>query len=189
MKTNRQNAPILLAGVVLAAMLVVAGCAGHKVLVKTVSPGKMIHYSELQGWDETKSLNGHVIYINAGETIPLKITMESDFMAFKQDHVDLVAKQKLYFMIKMPENLSDEGLARINTLTGRDVANMSDRQRKTFFQDYMLYLSRDAAHWAPLYGSRAYRKVLGFKEGTISLGLMAGTRDGLAANLGIRTIK
>ena len=50
-------------------------------------------------------------------------------------------------------------------------------------------MSKDARHWAPLYGSRAYREVLGFKEGLISFGILAGTNDGLEANLEIRTVK
>ena len=189
MKTNKQNSTLFLAGVRLAVILAITGCAPQKVLVHPSSPDKMIHYADLQMWDETKSLNGHVIYVNQGETIPLKISLESDFMTSEQDHIDLVAKQKRYSMVKMPENLSTEERSKINALTEHDVGNMSDKQRMDFFKNYMLYISRDATHWAPLYGSRAYREVLGFKEGTISLGLMAGTREGLAANLNIRTIK
>jgi hypothetical protein len=66
---------------------------------------------------------------------------------------------------------------------------MSRQERSAFFKDYMLYVSKDTRHWAPLYGSRAYREVLGFKKGLISFGVMAGTRDGLEANLDIRTVK
>lgn len=43
---------------VLNIILTVAGCAGHKVLVKPAEPEKMIHFSDLKGWDETRNLGG-----------------------------------------------------------------------------------------------------------------------------------
>jgi hypothetical protein len=189
MKTSKLRIHRMLAGMVLSAVLAVAGCAGHTVLVKPASAEKMIHYSELKGWDEAVNLNGYVIYVNEGDTIPLKISMQSDFMAFKQDRVDLVAKQKLYFMIKMPQELTAEKLARLNQMDFEHLSKMSRKQMSAFLKEYMLYVSKDARHWAPLYGSRAYRKVLGFKEGLIHFAVMAGTNDGLEANLGIETIK
>jgi hypothetical protein len=189
MKTSRWINLRILAGVALSAILAITGCAGQKVLVNPVSAEKMIHHSALKGWDETKNLNGYVVYVNEGETIPLKISMESDLMDFKQNRIDVIAKQKLYFLIKMPEDLTAEALARLNHLDFEHFSNMSRRERSAFLKDYMLYVSKDARHWAPLYGSRAYREVLGFKEGLISFGILAGTNDGLEANLEIRTVK
>jgi hypothetical protein len=189
MKMSKLRGHVCLTGFVLSVVLAITGCAGQKVLIKPASAEKMIHYSELKGWDETKSLNGYVIYVNEGETIPLKISMESDFMDFKQDRIDVIAKQKLYFMIKMPEDLTAEELARLEDLKADHFSKMSRDEMSAFFKDYMLYVSRDAKHWAPLYGSRAYRKVLGFKEGLIHFGIMAGPANGLEANLGIETVK
>lgn len=188
MRTSKWRNHCILAVVVLGAVLTITGCAGQKVLVRPVSAGKMIHHDDLKGWDETKNLNGYVIYVNEGDTIPLRISMESDFMDFKQDQIDLVAKQKLYFMIKMPENLTAEELARVNHYDLQHFSKMSRTERAAFLNDYMLYVSKDAQHWAPLYGGRAYRKVLGFKRGLINFGIMAGTSDGLEANLEIRTV-
>jgi hypothetical protein len=119
----------------------------------------------------------------------LKLSMETDFMAFKQDHIDIVANQKLYFMIKMPDNLSADEMARLNKINARSFSEMSDAQKAAFLKDYMLYVSKDAVHWAPLYGSKAYREVLGFKAGLLSFGMMASTTDGLGASLDIRTVK
>lgn len=189
MKTSSLKKHCILAGLVLSMVLAITGCAGQRVLVKPTRVEKMVHYSELKGWDETKNLNGYVVYVNEGETIPLKISMESDFMDFKQDRIDVIAKQKLYFMIKMPEDLTPEELARLEDLSVNHFSKMSREEKSAFFKDYMLYVSRDAKHWAPLYGSRAYRKVLGFKEGLIHFGIMAGPTNGLEANLGIETVK
>jgi hypothetical protein len=191
MKTGRKRSHryFSLAGVVLAAVLALTGCAAQKVLVKAANPEKMIHFSDLKGWDENKNLNGYVVYVDKGETIPLKISMESDFMDFKQHRIDLVAKQKLYFMIKMPENLTAAQMARLKQFSLQDFLKMNRQERSAFLKDYMLFVSKDAEHWAPLYGGRAYHEVLGFKKGLISFGMMAGTTDGLEANLNIRTVK
>ena len=174
---------------VLALVLLMTGCVSSKVLTKPSSAEKMIHYSELPTLGESINLNNYVLYVNAGESIPLKISMETDFMEFGQDHVDIVAKQKLYFMIKMPEDLTSEELARLSKLEARDFSEMTPRQRRKFMKNYMLFVSKDAEHWAPLYGSKAYRQVLGFRGGMLSFGVMASTTDGLGASLDIRTVK
>ena len=179
----------ILVGLALSVVWAITGCAGQRVLIKQAGAEKIIHYSELNGWDETKNLNGYVIYVNEGETIPIKLSMESEFMDFKQDQIDVIAKQKLYFMIKMPEDLTTEELARLEDLEAGHFSKMSRSEKSAFFKDYMLYVSRDATHWAPLYGSRAYRKVLGFRQGLIHFGLMAGPSHGLEANLEIETVE
>ncbi|MFH2044196.1 MAG: hypothetical protein ABIK92_03500 [Pseudomonadota bacterium] len=165
------------------------GCASNRVQTKPYSPEKTMHYSQLKSYDETRNLNGYVFYVNEGETIPLKLSMEADFMDFKQDQIDIVAKQKLYFMIEMPENLSADELSKLNKLNARSFSKMSNAQRADFLKDYMLYVSKDAIHWAPLFGSRAYRNVLGFKAGLLSFAILANTADGLGASLDIRTVK
>jgi hypothetical protein len=173
----------------LSTLLAISGCAESKILFKPGSAEKMIHYSDLKGWDETKNLNGYIVYVNEGETIPIKISMQSDFMDFKQNRIDVIAKQKLYFMFKMPEDLTAEELTRLNQFDFSHFVDMSRKERSAFLKEYMIYVSKDARHWAPLYGSRAYHEVLGFKKGQISFGLMAGPKDGLEANLEIRTVK
>lgn len=189
MKTSRWNNFCIQNLIVLSLVFTVAGCASNRLLTKPSSPDKIIHYSQLKSWDETRNLNNCVAYVNKGETIPLKLSMETDFMEFKQDQIDLVAKQKLYFMIEMPENLSADELAKLYKLNARSFSKMSADQRAEFLKDYMLYVSKDAIHWAPLFGSRAYKEVLGFKAGLFSFAILASTTDGLGASLDIRTVK
>lgn len=188
MKTSKRENRGLQAWIVLFVVIVVTSCAGNKILTRPSAPNQLIHYSELKGMDETRNLNNCVFYVNKGESIPLKLSMETDFMEFKQDQVDIIAKQRLYFMIKMPENLSANELAKLNQLDARSFSEMSGAQRAAFLKNYMLYVSKDAVRWAPLYGSRAYREVLGFKKGLLSFGILASTGDGLKASLDIRTV-
>jgi hypothetical protein len=100
-----------------------------------------------------------------------------------------VAKEKIYFMVKMPNNLSMDELKKLNTADAHSLSEMDADQRKAFFKDYMLYVSKDAAHWAPLNDGKALKKVLGFRSGIISFGMMASTTKGLGACLNLKTVK
>jgi len=190
MKESKIVRHYLQAWIILCVVIVMTGCAGNKMVTRQYAPEQIIHYSKLIGMDENQNLNDYVIYINKGESIPLQLSMETDFMEFKQDHIDVVAKQKLYFSVKMPDNLSADELAKLKKLDARSFSEMSDKQRAAFLKDFMLYISKDAVHWAPLYGGgNAYREVLGFKQGHLSFGVMASTTEGLKASLDIRTVK
>lgn len=189
MKKSNWQTHFILTGLFLIATAAMSGCAGHKVLTMPAEPQKMLHFSDLKNWDETMSLNHYVIYLNKGDTFPLKLSLDTDFMGFKQDRVDIVAKQKLYFMIEMPENLPPEELAELNKLDADRFAEMSADQKKDFFKKFKLYVSKDALHWAPMHRPKAMREVMGYKSGTVSLGMMASTTEGLVASLIIKTIK
>lgn len=188
---HQNNWKKLLTQYLIAAILTLTfmGCAGNKVQVKPYSAEDTIHYKQLNSYDVGRNLNNYVFYVNKGESIPLKLSMETDFMAFKQDQIDIVAKEKLYFMIEMPEDLSAEELEKINKLDARSFSKMSKKQRSDFLDEYMIYISKDSIHWAPLFGSRAYRKVLGYKAGLLSFAILANTAEGLGASLDIRTVK
>ena len=189
MKTSNWENGCIQTLVILCLVFTFTGCAGNRLLTRPYSPGEIIHYSQLKSWDESRNLNNCVVYVNEGDSIPLKLSMETDFMEIEQDQVDLVAKQKLYFMIKMPEDLSEDELAKLNKLNSRSFSEMSKEQRAAFLKHYMLYISKDAVHWAPLYGGKAYRKVLGFKAGLLSFALLASPQKGLEGSLDIRTVK
>ena len=169
--------------------ITMTGCAGHQVMTRSVESQRMIHYSEIQKWDETKTLNNYVIYINPGETIPMAISIDTDFVALKQNQIDLVAKQKLYFLIEMKEDLTPEEVAKLNTLNAQSFANMSPQEKDAFLKDYKLYISRDAVHWAPLYDGRAVGKAMGCEHGEMSAGMFVSTTNGLGTSLNIKTIK
>jgi hypothetical protein len=178
-----------LAGLFLSMAVSMAGCAAPGVLTKPSDPSRIMHFSDVEKWDATKSLNDHVFYVNQGETLPLSLSIESDFMAAKQDHIDILAKEKIYFMVKMPSNLSMEELKKLNTIDAQSLSKMDAHQRKAFFKDYMIYVSKDAVHWAPMNNGKALKQVLGFRSGIISFGMMASTTKGLGASLNLKTVK
>ncbi len=165
------------------------GCAGNGVYMKAYSPETTAHYSRLRSYPEPGNLKDCVFYVNEGETIPVKLSMETDFMAFKEEQIEIVAKQKLYFLVRMAENLSSDELSRLNKLDARSFSKMSKEEKADFLRNYTLYISRDARRWAPLSGSRAYKEVLGFKTGQLSFTILATAPDGLGASLDIRTVE
>ena len=188
-KTSRLKRCAGLAGLFFALTVTMAGCASPGVLTKPSDPGSILHFSEVKNWDETRNMNNQVFYVNQGETLPLSLSIDSDFMALKQDHIDIVAKEKLYFMVKMPGDLSIDELKRLNAMDAQRLNDMDDAQRKAFLKDYMIYLSKDAVRWAPLNSSRALKEVLGFSSGRISFGMMFSTTKGVGASLGLETVK
>lgn len=178
-----------LSGLFFAMTAAMAGCAAPGVLTKPSDPGGFMHFTEVKKWDEMKNMNNQVFYVNQGETLPLSLSVDSDFMAVKQDHIDIVAKEKLYFMVKMPSDLSIDELKRLNTMDARGLNEMDDAQRKAFLKDYMIYLSKDAVHWAPLRNGKALKKVLGFSSGRLGFGMMFSTTKGVGASLALKTVK
>ena len=178
-----------LAGLFFAMTVSLAGCAAPSIMTKSFEPNRFMHFSEVKKWDETKSLNNQVFYVNQGETLPLSLSIDSDFMAVKQDHIDIVAKEKIYFTVKMPSDLSMAELKKLNTTDAQSLSEMDNDQRRAFFKDYMIYVSKDAQHWAPMNDGKALKKVLGFRSGRVSFGMMASTTKGLGASLDLKTVK
>ena len=189
MKPFRSQSSLIFPALLVFLMILMAGCAGKRMEVKSYEKQNFLHFSQLREWDETKSLNDHVIYVNEGDAIPLALAMDTDFMDFKQDHIDIVAKKKIYFRIKMPDNLTADEIAELNRVDADRISRWSDAERREFFKNFMIYISTDAAHWAPLSSIKSWRKVFGFQQGTISFGIAAGTTEGLEAGLNIKTIK
>jgi hypothetical protein len=166
--------------------VLLTGCAGNRALTKSYPSEKIIHYSQLKNLTEPGEIKNYAIYVNPGETIPMKISMESDFMDFKQKQIDLIAKEKLYFMVEVSENLSPDEWEKLNA---HSFSDMTDAERAAFLKKFMVHISRDGLSWAPLFGGHAYREVLGFKEGRISFAVMASKDDGLGVSLDIKTVK
>ena len=180
---------IAAAGLFFAMTISMTGCAASGVMTKSVEPNHIMHFTEVKTWPEDKNMNNQVFYVNPGETLPLSLSIDSDFMALKQDHIDVIAREKLYFLVKMPADLSIDELKRLNTMDAKKLNEMDDAQRKAFLKDYMIYLSMDGQHWAPLNSGKAIKKVLGFRSGRLSFGMMFSTSKGLGASLDMKTVK
>ena len=59
------------------------GCSRYNVSIKAYPPEKIIPMAQLKIYDGAKRLSSFVFYFDEGETIPLALSMESDFITFK----------------------------------------------------------------------------------------------------------
>ncbi len=89
-------------------------------------------------------------------------------------------------MLKMPDNPTKAELERLEKL---DFEKMSERDLAEFFSRYMLYMSTDAEHWAPMYDWPALKQILGIKRGTFSFGVGMEKDKGVKSVLTVRTEK
>jgi hypothetical protein len=185
---RRMNA-LLCYGSLLGLLLIMGGCAGGKVVTLSFPQEKIIHYTAINELEESMHPEQYVVYINEGEKVPLKLSMESDFLDFSQDHIDLVAKQKMYFRVEVPKNITAAQWQELKKMDAQTISAMEPQKQADFFKDFMLFISKDGVNWAPLSGKNAVREVLGYKEGQFSFGMMTGQAEGLGASLDIRFIK
>jgi hypothetical protein len=173
-------------GLLLLLLMMMSACVGNNIIVKKYEPALVIHYSDLQKLENVSDLKKYAGYIDKGETLPLELKIENDMVGIKQKIIDIEIKRRIYFMMKLPENPTKEELEKLAKL---DFASMSEAEMKNFFKRYMLYLSIDAEHWAPLYDGRALKHVLGIKKGTFSLGIGADKDKGIKSIFTLKTEK
>ncbi len=173
-------------GLLLLLLVLVSGCGGNNIVVKKFEPTHVVHVSQLEKLDNIADLKNYAGYLNKGDTFPLKLDIDSNIVGIRQKTLDIVLKQKLYFMMKLPENPTKEELAKLEKL---DFANMSKSEQESFFSRYMLYVGTDAEHWAPICDGRALKRVLGIKGGTFSLEFGMDEKEGVKSVLTVKTEK
>jgi len=100
-----------------------------------------------------------------------------------------VAKQKLFFMLRIPEKLSKEELSGLENLSKDKISEMSETEKRTFFEYSMLYISKNATEWAPVSDIKAVKKLFGSKGGTISFGMGMSKKDGIWSYLNVKEVK
>lgn len=163
-----------------------AGCGGNDIVVRKFEPSHIRHVSELEKLDNVAELKDYAGYLDKGDTFPLKLDIDSNILGVNQKSLDIMIKQRLYFMVKLPENPTKEELARLEKL---DFDKMTKSEMDSFFRRYMLYVGTDAEHWAPMYDGRALKQVLGIKGGTFSLGFGMDKKEGVKSVLSVKTVK
>lgn len=154
-------------------MSVIAGCAGPRIFVQDFSAEQIIHYSQMKN---IENVSDYVVYLNEGDRIPLKMTLDSELLDIASEDIHLVLKQKVYFRLRMPEGIDAE-----------NESAMTEEERQKFFGDFMIYLSPDAKTWAPYTDVKAVEQVFGIEGGSFSFGMGITKEDGIIAFLNART--
>lgn len=174
---------------ILTLFLLIAGCAGTNIITKEFRPENTIHYSKLDKLGGISALNNYAVYLDKGDRFPLELSFDTDIIGIADKKIDMEAKQKLFFMLKMPENLSKEELAELENLSKEKISEMSESDKRKFFANYMLYISRDATKWAPVSDIKAIKKVFGSKGGTISFGVGISEKEGIRSYFDVKEVK
>jgi hypothetical protein len=174
---------------ILILILVIAGCAGTNIISKEFGPENTIHYSRLDKLKSIPTLNNYAVYLDKGDRFPLELSFDTDFIGIADRKINIVAKQKLFFMLKIPENLSKVELAELETLSKEKLSEMSESDRRKFSANFMLYISKDAKEWAPVSDLKAIKKVFGSKGGTISFGMGMSKKEGIWSCLVIKEVR
>jgi hypothetical protein len=174
---------------ILTLFLLIAGCAGTNIISKEFRPENTIHYSQLEKLGSISALNSYAVYLDKGDRFPLELSIDTDIIGIADKKIDMEAKQKLFFMLKMPENLSKEKLTELEDLSKEKISEMSESDKRKIFANYMLYISRDATEWAPVSDIKAIKKVFGSKGGTISFGVGISEKQGIRSYLDVKEVR
>ncbi len=175
---------------ILILILITAGCARINIISKEFRPENIIHYSQLDKLESTPSnLNNYAVYLDKGDRFPLELSLDTDIIGIANKKIDIVANQKLFFMLKIPENLSKEELAELENLGKEKRSEIRESDKGKLFANTMLYVSRDANEWAPISDIKAVKKVLGNKGGTISFGMGMSKKEGIWSYLNVKEVK
>ncbi len=173
-------------GLLLLLLVLMTGCGGNSIVVKKFDPAFVLHVPELQKLNNPADIKKYAGYLDKGDTFPLELNFDNDTVGFRQKSIDVEIKQRLYFMMKMPENPTKEELDRLGKL---NFEKMSESELMDFFSRYMLYVSKDAEHWAPMYDWPALKQVLGIKRGTFSFGVGMEKDKGVKSVFTVKTEK
>jgi len=164
------------------------GCSQHQIIRKEFTTAQIRPLGELKSVNDIRALNNQAAYLDQGEAIPLKLSIDSEWLGLRQDHVDLIAKRRIYVRLTVPEDMSKERLERVLSLDAEKLSNMSDAERAQLFKDVMLYLSSDASHWAPLNDSKALKEVFEIRGGSVSVGMGMNATEGAWASLALKVL-
>jgi hypothetical protein len=164
---------------ILILILSITGCAGNNIISREFRPENTIHYSRLDTLEGAPSvLNSYAVYLDKGDRFPLELSFETDAIGIVVKNIDIVAKQKLFFML-MPEIISKEELAEFENFTREKIFDMSEADKRRIFANFMIYISKDAIKWAPVNDIKTIKRLFGNNGGAISFGIGLINKEGI----------
>ena len=152
---------------------IIVGCAKPGIIFQDFKTEQIIHYSQMKN---IENISNYVVYLNKGDKIPLKMTLDSEVLDIANEEINLILKQKVYFRLSMPEGINAE----------KKMA-MSEAEKQKFINKIMIYLSLDAIKWAPYTDIKAVEQLCGIKGGSVSFGMGITKEDGLRVFLNAKT--
>ena len=158
---------------ILALIFIIVGCTKQNIILQDFGSEQTIHYSQMKN---IENISDYVIYLDKGDKIPVKMSLDSELVDIDDWKCDLVLKQKVYFILKMPEDIN-----------AKNKWSMSNNGKRLFLKNIMIYLSADAKRWVPYTDIRAAEKAFGIKGGSISFGMGITKQDGINIFINAKT--
>lgn len=166
------------ATVIVAFLFSLLGCAQHHLVRESFSQDRIYPLNEFNALKEPADIFGSVAYLQPGDKIPFKVSLESDWFGIERGKVELVAKRKIYFRITLPKDISRERMQKLANLSDQELLAMNQPQIAALFNGVMLYLSKDAVNWAPINDKKALKEAFDIKGGTLTAGMGMNEAEG-----------
>jgi hypothetical protein len=145
--------------------LIACGTGSTDFIVEQVNPDEMIHYSDVESFDELNArYDRYVIYFKTGDTIPLIITLNNDVLETESKEIKLKAKKTIYFMIKELK-LNETG----------DSYALSGNSR--------IYISLDAIRWVPVRDFKGFERLAGYSTNDVAFTFRVTSLSGITSQL------
>jgi len=151
--------------ILLITITLIAGCTKPGIVFQDYEPEQMIHHSQMQN---VENLSGCIVYLNAGDAIPVKMTLDSELFDITHEDIYLILKRKMFFRAIIPEGFDTE-----------DLSVMSEQERQRFYKSFKIYLSSDSKRWAQYTDIKAIEQIFGIKGGAFSFGMGLTREEGL----------
>ena len=160
---------------ILTLLIIIVGCTKQSIILHDFRTEQIIHCSQIEN---IENISNYAIYLNKGDKIPLKMTLDSEVLDIANEEINLILKQKVYLRLRIPEDINAE-----------NKSTMSEEDKQKFFKNFMIYLSSDAKSWAPYTDIKAVKKVFGIQGGSVSFGMGITKEDGIRIFLNAKTTK
>ncbi len=154
-------------------MTAIVGCSTRTVLLQDFKDDQIIHHSQMK---QQEDLSNYVMYLDKGDLLPVRISLESGLFDAVDEQINLVCQQRVYFRLRIPPGMSE-----------KQIAVMNEKEKQELIKAIMVYLSPDAKRWAPYTDIKTLEQLFGVKGGSFSLGMGITKENGLSVLLNVKT--
>jgi len=151
----------------------IAGCSTKTALLPDFKDEQIIHYSQMKDKDD---LSNYVMYLDKGDVLPVRISLDSGLFDTADEQVNLVCKQRVYFRFSIPAGMN-----------AKKTTVMNEKEKQKLIKAFMIYLSPDAKRWALYTDIKSLEQLFGVKGGSFSFGMGITKENGLKVMLNMKT--
>jgi hypothetical protein len=167
-------------------LFIIVSCSRPHTITKEINPENIIHYSQLSKLEKFSDLRSYAVYLDKGDRFPLYLTIDTNTLVIPEKMIEVEAKRKLFFMLAIPENLSDEEIDELNKSSDKEKSEIVISGDTKLLEQHMIYVSKDAIEWAPINDFDALKDVFDSKGGSLSLGVGVTPKTGISSHLEIK---